>query len=127
MSIEKGINTYLETNVDLLDSRCYLLRLPQGVTLPALRFFRITSPRLTTHDEDNTGLVMSNWQLDLYADSFDDIVNVSEQLHEVLDGYRGLMGTESVGMVLPTGERDFERPEIGAYRREFDYAISYKE
>jgi hypothetical protein len=127
MSIEKGINAYLEANVDLVDSRCYLLRLTQGVTLPAVKFFRVSSPRMTTHDEDNTGLVMSNWQFDLYADSFDDIVSVSEQLHEALDGYKGLMGTVSVGMVLPTGERDFERPEIGAYRREFDYAISYEE
>jgi hypothetical protein len=124
MTIEKGLVSHIESYVEV---QAYLLALPQDVELPAIRYQRITTPRALTLDQTNSGLAMSTFQFDVYAETYDDIVTITEDIHSAFDGYTGLLDDTKVYAILPDGERDDYEPELKLFRKILDFMIYYEE
>lgn len=129
MSIEKGIVAYLRVELaGLVSTRIYNNRYPQKVTLPAVRFQRISTARVLSHDQDNTGLAQARFQFDVEADSFEDAQEIVDAMHEALSGYTGSMGSETVRSCLPFGEMDSPgEVELKTSVKMLDYMIVYQE
>jgi hypothetical protein len=67
-------------------------RLPQNVTMPAVRYQRITASRV--HALDTTvGVTSATVQVDCFADTYDEAKTLADEVRTILHGYRGAWGT----------------------------------
>lgn len=87
MIIEQWLNTYLRENVT---ARTYPLRLPHGVTLPALRYQTIAKTPQYTHDGED-GLEPARIQISAFAETYDEAKTLSALAREKLSAYGGGM------------------------------------
>lgn len=107
--------------------RIYPQQLPQGVTLPACRYFRVSNPKDHSHSGPST-LKRPRFQIDCYASDYLGAVMLAGQVETNLDGYRGAMGSYTVGaaFVEEAGKDDYD-PETGRHRVSVDVVIWNKE
>lgn len=128
MGIEESIRTHLvdDTTVDV-SSRIYPLRLPQGYTLPAISYQRISAERV--HELSGpTGWAWARFQLDCWSSSYSGVRSLAESVRQSLDGYKGILGGGShVGGIYIEGERDLFEEDAEIYRVTMDFLIPYKE
>jgi len=117
MSFEEGLFFYLDNYAGLsmeVDDRIYPLLLPQGATLPAVVFHRISTPRL--HELERSFLPQGRFQFDCWAETFQGAKAVQEQVRLALDLYSGPMGEYTVEVAIVEDERDDYEPEMGRWR-----------
>jgi hypothetical protein len=139
ITIEEGIY-YRLTNfaglTALISTRVYPFRLPVDVTLPAVTYQRISTPRENTHDQENNGsdgcdLAMPRFQFTVWDDGFSGAKAVVKQLRKCLHGYTGTFGTGantvSVYGVLSDNEVDNYDPDSNLYWTTVDYFIHHEE
>lgn len=105
-------------------SRIYPNELPQGVTLPAIRYFQVSDPPEHTHD-GRSKLRHPRFQLDCYADTYLKAHQLAEQVVTALDGYRGQMGQSTCGAGFVEDGRDNHDPETGRHWVSVDIEIWY--
>lgn len=134
MNIEKGLVDYLTSNQDLkplVGVRVFLMALPQKTTLPAVRYQRISTSRLMTHDQTHTGLATARFQFDIYGNTYGDVKEVALALQKALLGYKGSFGTltakVNVGSILADFESDAYEADLKLYTITVDYMITYEE
>ena len=134
ISIEEGIVYYLthfSGLTALISTRTYPLKLPQGCTLPALTYQRISTPRELTHDQQAGGLAMPRFQFTAYGTKFADAKAVINQVRAALNGYKGSFGTGTktvkVWGSLSANEQDNYDPDSGLYWTMADYFIHHEE
>ena len=134
ISIEEGIFSRLSTYTSLatlISTRVYPLKLPQTVTLPAITYQRISTPRELTHDQQAGGLAMPRFQFTCWGTTFSSVKGVVKELRNCLNGFSGTFGsgasTVSVGGVLSANEIDSFDPESGLYWTAVDYFIHHQE
>lgn len=137
MSIETGLRTHLINDTDVAalvansDSpttyRIYPLRLPQGYTLPAISYQRISADR--THTLSGPiGRVWPRFQVDCWAESYSTVRDLADKVRLALDGHKGSMGGESnVGGVHLMGEHDLFEEATEIHRVTLDFSIPYFE
>jgi len=106
--LEKGLFSILSGNSPQTsaESRIYP-RLPQGVTLPAIRYQRISTERtlsLTGPVGVNNGTV----QVDCRADSYSEAKDLADEVRGILHGYSGTWGTLTARLVNLETESDLE-------------------
>lgn len=108
-------------------SRFYPNRLPQKLTLPAARYFRVSNPQEHTHS-GAMALQYPRFQLDCYAEKYLGAVAFAEQVVAALNGYVGVMGSHSVkaSFVEDAGKDDYD-PETNRHRVMVDVVIWNKE
>ena len=110
MALGKGIKAMLDTFVD---SRVYVMQLPDTPEFPAIVMQRISGPRASI-------LWRPRYQLSCWARSYKEAEELAENVTEALHGFHGdIDGTHGVILVESNGLDDYE-PETGLYRRIVD-------
>lgn len=106
--------------------RIYPNSLPQGVTLPACRYFRVTNPGDHSHSGASS-LKRPRFQIDCYANLYLDAVKLATQIETNLDGFRGAMGAYEVqaSFMEEAGKDDFD-PETGRHKVSVDVVIWHR-
>lgn len=91
MSIERDFKLHLAGQaalVALVGTRFYSLHLPQGVTLPALVYQRVNTPRARTHS-GSAGLNWPEMQWTVWARSSEAAANIAPILRAALNLFPG--------------------------------------
>jgi len=129
MTLEEGLYDHLTNDAGvsaLVGTRIYPLVVPQDVALPAIAYQRISGPRDHAHDGPS-GLGRARMQFTFVGTSYSQAKSVAEAVRASLDGFKGTMGTVTVGAVLLDNEHDswataFDKPVV-----RHDYMIWYQE
>ena len=104
---------------DEVSLRVYLNQAPQGVTLPCITFFQVTS------DPNNSlsgpsSLWRERWQVDCWADRYATAKTVAESVRTVMLGAAGTNNIVSITMLSELAQ--FEREE-SLHRVILDFSI----
>ena len=94
MFIEDALQYHLVNNADvaaLIGTRAYPNVIPQDVALPALAYQVISRPGGMAHDGP-TGIAWPRFQITAQADTFSEIVDLTNKVRVALDGFTGTMG-----------------------------------
>lgn len=127
--IEEGLYIHLTTDSDvnnLISTRCYPVKLPQGFSLPALTYQRISGYR--SYDlQGHTGRGIPRFQIDCWAGTYSAVRDLANKVRLALNGVNGDMGGENVEGVELVGDRD-DFDEQTEYRRVImEFKIPHKE
>ncbi len=135
MPIGPGLTTYLQTKsaiTNVVDSRIYLVRPPQGSgSFPCITYQTISSRSTYSHGGDNQ-LRIERVQINCFARTFKAAKDLAELVRLSLSGYAGLMGTTTVQSCFLENERDvpYDSPDTTSQDvlcTQVDYSISYTE
>ena len=134
ITIEEGLRAFLVANVTvngLVSGRVYPNKLPQTVTMPALTYQRIDTPRVHSHDSSGSaGTAYPRIQFDCWAASYASAKSLSDALRGALNGYVGTMGTVNPVMVqsaLQEDERFDDFADAGVVRISCDFTVWHLE
>jgi len=113
----------------LIGSRVYPLRLPQGATLPAVTYQRISNLYLSSHDNAG-GTARPRFQFNCWGLTYASAQAVNIQLRAALNGYKGTVtvGLETLRIqgALIADEREDADPDSGLWWISADYFIWYE-
>ena len=127
--IEEAIRTRLTSYAGvtaLASTRTYPLVLPQGVTLPAIRYQKIDAEREHMMGSDS-GVVGALFQVDSYAADPLAAKNLAAQVKAALSRYRDTVGDVVIQDVLLEGESEHFEDKVRMYRERQDYLVFYLE
>lgn len=110
----------------LVENRLYPLTIEQKAELPALTYQRISGPRVRSL-KGPSKLAHPRFQIDCWGSTYGSAKTVAQAVRQRLDGYRGLMGSTSVGEVILESDTDDFEPDTGLYRVSMDFIIWHKE
>ncbi len=130
MSIEIGIRNRLTSDTDmaaLVSTRVYPMRLPQGYSLPAVSYQRISAERRHELSTGPIGWAFTRFQFDCWAGSYSDLRDLAEAVRKCLDGFSGTVDGTHVGGIYIEGERETFEEDVEIYRVTMDFLIPYKE
>lgn len=116
-TIAEALFDFISDNGLTCGSRIYPNMLPQGATLPAIRYMKISDPPEITMSGPSS-VRHPRFQLDCFADGDDaylDATSLAEQLINIIDGYTGLMGGITVHAGFRDEMRDNHDPETGRH------------
>jgi hypothetical protein len=128
-TLDEGLYTYLSTFAGLtalVSTRVYAFKLPQGATLPAVTFQRISTPRSLTHDTSGVGndLARPRFQFDAWATTYSSAKAISDQIRAALNGKKGTIATGvTINAAMVEDERPAFEPETNIYQISCDYFI----
>lgn len=110
--IEEGLVTYLSADsgvAAIAGDRIYINHLPQEPTFPAITFSNISSVPYMTISEKGS-MDRSRFQIDAWSQDPVEAKTLSNAIRAALEGYRGMMGNETVKAVIPIelGMDDFD-------------------
>jgi len=130
MTIEKDIHYKLKKDVDvsaLVSKRIYPMKLPQGWTLPAITYQRVSGVR--EHNLSGpSGRARPRFQIDCWDDDYLDAKDLANKVRLCLDGFKGDINTESdVGGIILEADRDIWEESINVYRISMDFIIPHFE
>ena len=130
MTIEKDIHYKLSNDTDvsaLASSRVYPMKLPQGWTLPAITYQRVSGVR--EHNLSGpSGRARPRFQIDCWASDYDGAKDLADKVRLCLDGLKDDINTESdVGGITLEADRDIWEENIDAYRISMDFIIPHFE
>lgn len=130
--LEEALFTYLSGDdgiSDLVGARIYPMRLPEGATLPAISWNRISANRLYTHDtfDETDAWTAARVQFNCWATSAEEAMRLGEAVLLALSGYDGDMAGELVGSSFAINELDDYEPATKLHRRILDFLISYED
>jgi hypothetical protein len=126
--LAEGLFTYLSAGGTSAGSRIYPNALPQGVALPAIRYFLVSDPPEHTHS-GRSKLAHPRFQFDCFAegdDAYLDARKLADQVIALIDGYVGTMGTFTVHAGFRDDVRDNFDPETGRHWVSVDALIWYE-
>lgn len=121
----EGLFTYLSNGGTSAGMRIYPNTLPQGVTLPAIRYTLVSNPSEHTHSGPSS-LKNPKYQFDCVADGdegYRDAHILAEEVIVLLDGYRGPIGAFTCQAGFQDAERDDYDPETGRHAVQVDVII----
>lgn len=120
--------------VAIVDGRVYANVLPQGVAYPAVRYQRISTPRLKSLSGP-TGRARPRFQIDCYGERHSEVLALSEAIRGALDGFVGLVPIGS-GATPPTVQIDASSAEdeeggyeddVRVHHQRLDFILSHEE
>lgn len=127
MSFEEDLVRYLEANPGvsaLVGTRVYPMRLPERVTLPAIRYQSISMTSEVAHTGPSN-LRHYRIQLSIHASTYSSAQAVAAALYTAFDGKKSLFGPGTSCFVI-NDVSDFE-DESGQYIRHVDVEPWHKE
>jgi hypothetical protein len=130
VTLEQAIFNHLSTYAGLtalIGTRLYPVNLPQGSTLPAVTYQRISSVRMRTFGAARLGRVV-RVQFTAWALSYASRHEIAEQLTTALEGYDGLMGGTGGVVVLAVqadNELDDYEPTAKAWQAAMDFTVTH--
>ncbi|MCL4528668.1 MAG: DUF3168 domain-containing protein [Chloroflexi bacterium] len=123
----EALFAYLSGQGTSAGARIYPGALPQGVTLPAIRYFKVSDPGEPTMTGPST-LNHPRYQLDCIADGDDGYLKaqiLATQVITVLDGYSGAMSPFTVYAGFQNDARDSYDPNIFRHTVSVDIVLWY--
>ena len=128
MSVESELYTRLTTHAGL--SALVVLRvfpghLPQGATLPAISYSRVSAGRPSAMGTD-IGLVEARFQIDVWDDDYLGLVAVKEQVRAALQRWSTSSGT-IVRDTFFENEIDLYEDELEIHHAALDFRPWYEE
>lgn len=132
-TIDEGLIAYLGAYAgltSLISNRVYLMRIPQGATLPCLTVTRISTPREFAMDTSGaTGtLAHPRFQFDAWATTYASAKAINDQVRAALMGHTGTTGTGiTIRAALVLDERADYETDTKYYRSQSDYVIWHEE
>lgn len=132
MRIEQALKKYLEAQsglTALVGERIDYVRAPQDVAAPYLVFFKVSGPRVHSHD-GVSDLANPRFQFSCFAGTYYEAKQVAEQVQTALDAYSGTMGGAggvSVGACFYENETDIYETDANLFHVAVDYLIWHEE
>ena len=132
MSVEATLYTRLTTHAGLsalIAARVHPNKLPQGVTLPAVSYRRVSAERVPAMGSD-TGLVRARFQFDAWAAGYQAMLDVKEQLRAALERWSTTTGTVIQDIFYRNETDMFESAnerEAEVHHGALDFEIIYEE
>lgn len=133
MAFENDFRAFLagsarvQTHVGSSNSaRIEAMRLPEGISFPALRYQRIDTVREVTQDGP-TGLPRIRMQVDSYGLTQGQAFDTADAVRKTLDGFVGQMNGTGVGVALNEDEDARWEEDAEVFRVRQDYMIHYRE
>ena len=132
--VGKAIRTRLlsvSAVTNLVSTRIYPLTLPQGVTMPAVRYQRI-SGNSDPHIGGTTGTATARLQFDIFATTYAAAESLRDAIREAIDQYTGTSSGVVIHSCNATNHLDlFDEPvhgdAVGLYQMVSDYEIIHSE
>ena len=118
----EGLFSFLSKGGTSAESRVYPLKLPQGVTLPAIMYFQVSNPFEHSHDGASK-LQHPRFQMDCWASTYLEAKTLANELLELIDGYAGMMGAATVHAAFAEDQRDNWDPDTGRHWVSVDVVI----
>jgi hypothetical protein len=128
MTVEADLFTRLSTFTGLsalVADKVYPLILPQGVTLPAVSYQRVSSIRPSAMGAD-IGIVRARFQVDVWAQDFDSSKAIAEQIRLALQCYHGT-GTVEILEIFFLNEVDLYEENTRIAHQALDFEVNYRE
>lgn len=99
-AIEQNLFTYLSTYAGLtalISTRIYPNHILQGATLPNVTYFRVSTPRVASHDSSSIGSELSHprIQFSSWATTYASCKAINDQLRKALQGNPTVTGIQS--------------------------------
>lgn len=91
--------------INLIGDRVYPVKMPQNAKLPVLTFQRISGFRVFAMDK-GSGLASPRFQIDAWAENYDDVKAIAEQVRLALEGYRNMTSGVDINGILYLGDTD---------------------
>jgi hypothetical protein len=112
-----------------VDDRVYPRRLPEGATLPAISWFRVSTQRIYTYDpyEATDAWATARVQFNCWSRSEEEADRVGEAVLLCLSGYGSTLGGELIGSSFAVNDLDLYDSEVEIFRRVLDFYISYED
>ncbi|MEW5921568.1 MAG: DUF3168 domain-containing protein [Bacillota bacterium] len=132
MVIEEALYAYLSSHVGLtalVGSRIYPLVMPQGTTLPAVTFSKVSGPRVHAMQHD-AGLAYPRFQVSCWGSTYKQAKEVAAQVRAALQDFKGTMGGPGgaeVSGVFLEDETDLYEPNTQIYHVALDFIIWHNE
>lgn len=131
MSVETGLYSHLVADSDiaaLVLNRVYPFRVPQGATLPALTYQRVSTDRRPSLSGPSTSRVKAYFQIDCYSESVSDVRDLATKVRLALDGFKGTLGSETgVGGIICESEREDDNEQTDVFRKILEFSIPHQE
>lgn len=132
MVIEEALYTYLSSHTGLtvlVSNRIYPVVMPQGTTLPAVTFSKVSGPRVHAMNRD-AGLAHPRFQVSCWGATYKQAKDVAAQVRAALQDFKGTMG--GAGGVVVSGvfiqdENDLYEPGTHVYHIALDFIIWHEE
>lgn len=129
--LEEALFDYLSNDPGLsalVETRIYPTKIPEPGIFPAVAWNRISARRTRTYDpyEDFDAFTTARVQIDSWANSFDEAVEVGEAVLAALSGYGGIM---SGALVTAHALNEFDDHDSGVklWRRSLDFEVTYED
>jgi hypothetical protein len=117
--------TFLSDQGTSAASRIYPNTLPQGVILPAIKYFQVSDPPEHTQ-EGRSNLRHPRFQVDCFAGTYVEAHTLAEQVMGMMDGYSGTMGASTCYAGFQENGRDNHDPETGRHWVSVDFEIWHR-
>jgi hypothetical protein len=132
MALEEAIFDYLTTDAGVMavaGDSVYVSHLPEGTTLPAASFFRVSTDRRYDHDPfpETVAWVRSRIQVNCWYTTYDGARELGNAIMRALSGYTGFMGDMLISSVFAVNEFENYEPDTKLYRRSMDFMVAYEE
>ena len=130
--LEDALYAYLSNDGNvaaLVDDRIYPVRLPEGTTLPAIAWQRVSAQRTYTFDSfaNTSAYVQARVQFSCWAETAMEAFETGEAVLHALSGYTGDMEGELIGSATAELELDDYESKTRLYRRLVDFYITYED
>lgn len=130
MLIEQAIFNHLSTDAGvaaLVGTRVYPVMLPQGATLPAVTYMRVSSTRMRTFGAPRMGRV-ARFQFTVWATTYLSRGAIVAALIDALEGYSGTLGGVGgvdVLAIQQEGQLDDYEPTAKVFQSACDFFITH--
>ena len=132
--VEEAIHTILTSEsaiTNIVATRVYPVVIPQGGTIPAVTYQRISTPRIWDLDGPD-GMATPRMQLNCWGTSYSSASSLSNAVRGVLDNYSGTADSVVIHQVALEDEGDLFEPQIGIdtarrYGRRMDFIVWHGE
>lgn len=133
MYIEQGLFTFLTGQAaiaTMVGTRIYPVRLKKEpttgrVALPAITYTRIDATRIRSHSGPSN-LVAAMFEVNTWANGYDEARGLGDLVVEALDCYKGMMGFTEVGAAFVDSDPEFFDADLEAYRVAVTTTIWYR-
>jgi hypothetical protein len=108
------------------NDRIYPVRLPQGVTFPAISYQRISGQR--THAISGvSALARPRFQISCWGSDYGSVKAVAEQVRKCFEGFSGTMGAGISAQSMVDDDHDEYDPETQIYHVPVDIFVWFEE
>ncbi len=132
--IEDSISSHIKADAGIaamISDRIYPGILKQGADVPAIMYRFTSAPRSQLHSEETGAFVKARVEFNCYGDSFSDATRLAKAVRDLLDSFRGTLGTTGketeVDGIFLDGPRDSYDNDLGRHKRQFDAIMQYRE